>query len=641
VDNAIAADTTPAPKTMAAGRISRMTDRSHNIPPVLDLVMEVGVMRLRAGVGETREEAYRPRMCLCVDQRSGMVIDFEMGEPMPDYLPLVLQCIGRSADRIGGLPRQVQTRDPALATSLRQALDRLGVEVVVRESLPMLDEAFQSLGDFKGLGVKREPALLDQPGVTLDHLIAFAEAAKLFYEAAPWRHLLDDDLIEIETPPGPKGTRFAQVLGAGGQTFGLGFVASIEAHEDMRRGLGLPRGGVWSLVFHDQDSLPYDDGEAWERHNLPLADPMAYPEFVKTSKSRPRTFPSADQLAWAEGLLRALAQTSEAELDRGRWEKRVATSVGPMTFQLSMPLLLEQMAGKGSADPARAIDNAAMEMETVLREIGGPSGASPQARRAQSLCYQAYDARGRRQVQLARQALAIDPDCCEALLILAERASGDPGEALPLLQKAVEAGERQLGREMFEGGVGHFWGLIETRPYMRARQELARTLMDLEKYSEAADHLREMLRLNPGDNQGNRYLLAQCLLHANRLDELDALLNDPEYTDSHSAEWTFTRALLAYRRGGDSPEARERLKEAHRSNVFVTPLLTGRAEMPPYSPQSYTPGGADEAVLCVEQIAPGWFDTPGAMEWLAATQSKLKRKTAKGKGGKGRKGRGS
>jgi tetratricopeptide (TPR) repeat protein len=603
-------------------------DRDLEIPPVLELVVELGLMRMRVAVGETREEAYRPRMCLCVDQRSGMILHFEMGEPIPDYLPLALQCIGKAAEQVGGLPRQVQTRDPKLAGDLRAKLDRFGVEVVVRESLPMLDEAFQSLGEFEGLGVKREPALVDQPGVTLDRLIAFAEAGKLFYQARPWRHLIDDDLIEIEAPPGPKGTRFTQVLGAGGETFGLGFVASLQAHEDLRRGMGLPRGGLWSVIFGDLDALPYDDGEVWQQHNLPVAGPEAYPEFVRTSKSRLRVFPTADELAWAEGLLRALADTSEAELDRGRWEKQVQTSAGPMTFRLSMPLLLEQMAGKASgADPAKTIYNTRLQMEPMLRAIGGPPDSPAESQRAQALCYQAYDARGLRQVQLARQALAIDPNCCEALLILAERAGGDAREALPLLQEAVKAGERQLGPDTFERGAGHFWGLIETRPYMRARQELARTLMDIEEYAQAADHLRDMLRLNPGDNQGNRYLLAQCLLHANRLDELDALLNDPQYTDSHSAEWTFTRALLAYRRDGDSPEARQRLAEAIRCNAFVTPLLGGQVPMPPFSPQSYSPGGADEAVLCVEQIAPGWFDTPGAVEWLVATQPQPGRKT--------------
>src|SRR5581483_3160751 len=124
----------------------------------------------------------------------------------------------------------------------------------------------------------------------------------------------------------------------------------------------------------------------------------------------------------------------------------------------------------------------------------------------------------------------------------------------PAYQKAVEAGERQLGPEPFKNEVGHFWGIVQTRPYMRARYDLAVELMGLGRDSEAADQFRELLRLNPNDDQGARYPLAQCLLLANRLDELDELLNRSTYHDDFAPEWTFTNALLKYRRsGGDSP----------------------------------------------------------------------------------------
>jgi hypothetical protein len=38
--------------------------------------------------------------------------------------------------------------------------------------------------------------------------------------------------------------------------------------------------------------------------------------------------------------------------------------------------------------------------------------------------------------------------------------------------------------------------------------------------------------------------------------------------------------------------------------------------MPPASPSSYSPGSEDEAVICVNQIAEGWQETTGALEWL-------------------------
>jgi len=250
------------------------------------------------------------------------------------------------------------------------------------------------------------------------------------------------------------------------------------------------------------------------------------------------------------------------------------------------------------------------------------------AEQAQAICYQAFDARGRRQVQLARQALAIDPDCCDALLLLAER-DVDPKCSLPLLERAVQAGERQLGPKRFKKDAGHFWGILETRPYMRARRQLALAHHDLEQFDQAAGHFQELIRLNPNDNQGNRYDLAQCLLESNQLDELDELLNRSSYKDDSAAEWMFTKTLLDFRRSGDAPEVRKCLQEAQRRNPFVVPMLIGDKETPQVTPEYFTPGSEEEAAICVEQVVIGWEDTPGAIEWLEEIVETQKRRRQK------------
>lgn len=631
-----------------------MPDRP-KLPPIVDAVVELGVVRMRASVGPTAATAYRPRTILWVHQASGMILDVVLGEPGDDGLPFVVGSLPKLVERLGGLPRQIQLRNPMLARELRETLEPAGVEVVVRESLPMLDEAVTSLMDFNKIGGKPEPGLLDQPGMTLDHVIAFAEAAAAFFAARPWRHLTDDDAIVIESPPGPQGAHVAEVLGAGGQTFGIGFVPSMKAHEDLREFGRLPRGGVWSLTFGNIDSIPYEDGEVWERHNLPLAGPDGFPTFLKMRTSAGFKYPTPDELTWAEGLLRAIAATGEGEIDTGRWEKQVTTHNGPATYKFSMPLLLEQMSGKANADPVGGFAANRRKLETMMRAIGQQMAAkgpmdmdeankfiesfqgkeipftpTTDAERAIALVDEAFDARGRRQVQLAREALKIDPNCVDALLLLADRA-GDADSALPLFQQAMEAGERQLGPELFENEAGNFWGILETRPYMRARQQVALNLMELARYDEAAGHLRELLRLNPGDNQGNRYLLVHALMEENHLDELDALLNRSEYKDEESAEWAFSRALLAFRKDPHSPETQAQLEQAMRFNPHVVPLLIGRVPKPPGAPPSYTPGGEDEATLYVDQAAPEWQATEGALDWLEEAFETAKKRARKAK----------
>jgi hypothetical protein len=55
--------------------------------------------------------------------------------------------------------------------------------------------------------------------------------------------------------------------------------------------------------------------------------------------------------------------------------------------------------------------------------------------------------------------------------------------------------------------------------------------------------------------------------------------------------------------------------------------------MPPFVPDTYSPGGEDEAVICVADTMSGWTDTPGALEWLdEIVASRMPRRRARGTG---------
>ena len=155
---------------------------------------------------------------------------------------------------------------------------------------------------------------------------------------------------------------------------------------------------------------------------------------------------------------------------------------------------------------------------------------------AQEVIYQALEATGKRRVTLAHTALKISPDCADAYVILAE-ATRDPAEAKTLYEQGVEAGERALGPQPFKEEVGHFRGILETRPYMRARYGLAEVLWALGERQQAIGHASDMLRLNPGDNQGIRYLLANWLLAEAGDEALGKLLR--QYKEEWSANWAY------------------------------------------------------------------------------------------------------
>jgi tetratricopeptide (TPR) repeat protein len=263
-------------------------------------------------------------------------------------------------------------------------------------------------------------------------------------------------------------------------------------------------------------------------------------------------------------------------------------------------------------------DRRAMEgvMQKFVHSLQGDPDQDTPLGKAQELMYQAFDEpEEERRIQLAKEALEICPDCTDAYVVLAEHARSRK-DTLRLYEQGLAAGERALGTEAFEQEVGRFWGILETRPYMRARLGLALSLWTAGRRDEAVKHLLDMLRLNPGDNQGVRYTLAGFLLFLDRDNDLAQLLQ--QYADEASAAWAYTKALLAFRQQGDTPKTRQLLKQAKKTNKHVPAYLLGDKFPPTEQPGYYSPGAESEALEYIGSFLAGWKDTPGAVAWVRA-----------------------
>ena len=186
--------------------------------------------------------------------------------------------------------------------------------------------------------------------------------------------------------------------------------------------------------------------------------------------------------------------------------------------------------------------------------------------------YEAWErTTSRSRIALARKALGISPLCADAYVLLAEEAAIYRGGS-GLYAKGVEAGELALGPRGFKEYAGHFWGFLETRPYMRARAGLASTLLQLGDVDGALAHYRDMLKLNPNDNQGIRYVLAGCLL---RQDDAARSRNCWPPMRTSSAFWLYTQALLAFRDGDATKAGRSAGQDAWSANEHVPAILAG------------------------------------------------------------------
>lgn len=284
---------------------------------------------------------------------------------------------------------------------------------------------------------------------------------------------------------------------------------------------------------------------------------------------------------------------------------------------------------KGMWDIARVLNEREFaseeEANAFLQEMlasGGPSAPAnlTPLEQAQELMYEAWDSPGKRRLELALRALTISKDCADAYVLLAEEVASSPGEAKEFYELGVKAGERALGPQPFKEDVGHFWGMIESRPYMRARMGLAQCLQLLGERQQAMEQYTDMLRLNPNDNQGVRWILVSCLLDEGLDEAVGEVL--AQYAEDGSAMWLYSRALWAFRQEGASKNANKHLCEALRRNGFVPAYLAGKKALPRHLPEYFSPGQETEAIAYAVDGIRVWAKTQGALEWLKSNLPK-------------------
>jgi len=262
-----------------------------------------------------------------------------------------------------------------------------------------------------------------------------------------------------------------------------------------------------------------------------------------------------------------------------------------------------------------------MEAAQAFYEKYMPPGKKPKFpkpkepwHQAQEIAYAGWEkksARGR--AFAAQKALKISPDAPDAYLLLAHDAPSW-SEALDLEEKAVTAAGRLLGADPFER-FPEFWGPAITRPYMRARYAAGFASWKLGKAAEARREYEELLRLNPGDNQGARYLLVAFSLETGELGQAQQVIS--RYSPDNLCHWPYNMRLLHFRRRGDDPAARDLHRQALRANPFVPGLLLSRMTVDSWELDFITPGEVNEAIEYVHLYRQAWSRIAGALEWLA------------------------
>jgi tetratricopeptide (TPR) repeat protein len=222
--------------------------------------------------------------------------------------------------------------------------------------------------------------------------------------------------------------------------------------------------------------------------------------------------------------------------------------------------------------------------------------------------------RSRREYQILREALRLDPDCVEAHLLLARRES-DPAEIERCYRHAVEAGRRRLGAEAITDPGHPVWRGTEARPFIGAMTGLAWALAMQDRVEEAIDVLAETLRRYPNDELGARYRYLSLLVAARRWDDARALLESPAYRGEVYALWHYSAALVAFKQGREA-DADAALADAIHRNPIVVSFILDPTLMPPEPPRHRAPGDESEAAAVAAELGDAWGGDRAAMRWL-------------------------
>ena len=183
---------------------------------------------------------------------------------------------------------------------------------------------------------------------------------------------------------------------------------------------------------------------------------------------------------------------------------------------------------------------------------------------AYDLLERAEQAKNKKQaIKLAKEAYDMCPDCFEAILFQVNLEDNSL-KRWDLLNEGLEFERERLEDENYfdKGNIGHFYGIFETRPYIRGLYTKATLLLLDGKIKQARDVCKEILRLNESDNTGTRYLLMAIYAY---LEEEKEMLKLYKKYNEENLEMLFPLFALYYKLG-IYDKADDYLKRINRSN---------------------------------------------------------------------------
>lgn len=216
--------------------------------------------------------------------------------------------------------------------------------------------------------------------------------------------------------------------------------------------------------------------------------------------------------------------------------------------------------------------------------------------------------------ELAEKALELDPQNVDARIVLANNAllNGDEKSSIKQLREAVSVAEARLGKKFFLQYRGSLGERIEARPYLRARQSVARALRFSGKVEEATRVYEDLLDLDREDCCGAHYGLIGVLLAARKYHQARVLIDRFQEDDDPALAWA--SVLVQYATLGAKAATGE-LEDAIAQTPQVATCL-----LDPDTLDDLDLSSIDGHIVFValDTLGQAWQECPGALEWLSS-----------------------
>lgn len=231
--------------------------------------------------------------------------------------------------------------------------------------------------------------------------------------------------------------------------------------------------------------------------------------------------------------------------------------------------------------------------------------------KAEDMVFEAYKLDQEDGLGNVLEALDMDPDCIPAYEYLG---SIQPVShlAMPFYAYGIQIGRKKFVKELIEDR-GHFWGIHETRPFMRCLNNYASCLVGMGHADRTLEIYKEIIELNERDNMGVRNQYGLFLIWAEMYDDYIKL--DKQFEYESTAMPSFNRLLHSFRTNGESQVTKDLLKKAKAQNKHFIGVLTAKSPSDEL-PDEFALGSKDEALIYADYAYQAWHEIEGAVEFL-------------------------